>query len=253
MIESLSLRTLVIGNSGSGKSSLAGRLGVLVHVPIFDLDSIHWKGDGFGAKQDEDVARQRVADLAATQRWVIEGVYGWLAEVAVPRATALVWLDVSWDVCREGLIARGLLMTLLRGLGISSKPVLLQYGLRRTLDKFLPSPQLFDHVIVQVTLGEQVYYLDPTRLGQHGRLRSLGQVHEGTEMLVVAPDGRPSRITSPNARDLLHVDLTETASVPKPTPQRTGLTDLRNETSKYPILVAINLINCIATAKRMTP
>ena len=35
--------------------------------------------------------------------------------------------------------------------------------------------------------------------------------------------------------------------------QRTGLTDLRNETSKYPILVAINLVNCIATARRMTP
>ena len=54
------------------------------------------------------MARQKVADLAATQRWVIEGVYGWLAEVAVPRATALMWLDVSWDVCREGLLARGL-------------------------------------------------------------------------------------------------------------------------------------------------
>jgi hypothetical protein len=35
--------------------------------------------------------------------------------------------------------------------------------------------------------------------------------------------------------------------------QRAGLTDLRNETSKYPILVAINLVNCIATARRMTP
>lgn len=54
------------------------------------------------------MARQKVADLAATQHWVIEGVYGWLAEVAVPRATALMWLDVSWDVCREGLLARGL-------------------------------------------------------------------------------------------------------------------------------------------------
>jgi hypothetical protein len=35
--------------------------------------------------------------------------------------------------------------------------------------------------------------------------------------------------------------------------QRAGLTDLRSETSKYPILVAINLVNCIATARRTTP
>jgi adenylate kinase family enzyme len=108
MIESLKLRTLIIGNSGSGKSSLAERLGVLIHAPTFDLDLIHWKDDGLGAKQDEDAARQKVADLAATERWVIEGVYGWLAEVAVPRAMALIWLDIPWDVCREGLLARGL-------------------------------------------------------------------------------------------------------------------------------------------------
>jgi adenylate kinase family enzyme len=74
----LKLRTLVIGNSGSGKSSLAEGLGALIHAPVFDLDLIHWKDDGFGTKQDEDMARQKVANLAATQRWVIEGVYGWL-------------------------------------------------------------------------------------------------------------------------------------------------------------------------------
>ena len=34
--------------------------------------------------------------------------------------------------------------------------------------------------------------------------------------------------------------------------QRTGLTDLRDETSKYPILAAINLVNCIAAARRTT-
>jgi ATP-dependent protease HslVU (ClpYQ) ATPase subunit len=69
MLEALKLRTLVIGNSGSGKSSLAEGLGALIHAPIFDLDLVHWKDDGYGAKQDEDVARQQVANLAATKRW----------------------------------------------------------------------------------------------------------------------------------------------------------------------------------------
>jgi hypothetical protein len=48
-----------------------------------------------------------VREAAAQPRWVIEGVYGWLAAVAVPRATALIWLDMPWALCREGLLARG--------------------------------------------------------------------------------------------------------------------------------------------------
>ena len=104
----MKLRTLVIGNSGSGKSSLAEGLGALIHAPVFDLDLIHWKDDGFGTKQDEDMARQKVADLAATQRWVIEGVYGWLPKSQCQEQRPLCGLDVPWDVCREGLLARGL-------------------------------------------------------------------------------------------------------------------------------------------------
>lgn len=33
--------------------------------------------------------------------------------------------------------------------------------------------------------------------------------------------------------------------------QCAGLSDLQDETSKYPVLTAINLVNCIATAKRV--
>ena len=39
---------------------------------------------------------------------MIEGVFGELAQVALSRATVLVWLDLSWGECRRGLLQRGL-------------------------------------------------------------------------------------------------------------------------------------------------
>ncbi|HTP81797.1 MAG TPA: adenylate kinase [Alphaproteobacteria bacterium] len=98
-------RTVVIGNGGSGKSTLARLMGARFDVMVVDLDLLHWKDDG--RKRDEAAARRLTADAASGQRWVIEGVYGWLAKVAVPRATALVWLDLPWSECRAGLLACG--------------------------------------------------------------------------------------------------------------------------------------------------
>jgi adenylate kinase family enzyme len=107
MLEPFPQRTVVIGNSGSGKSTLAGHLAALAGVPAVDLDLLHWEGNGYGARREEAVSRRLVQDAAAQPGWVIEGVYGWLAEKALPRATALIWIDVPWSVCRDSLIARG--------------------------------------------------------------------------------------------------------------------------------------------------
>jgi Cobalamin biosynthesis protein CobT VWA domain len=109
-----------------------------------------------------------------------------------------------------------LLMTLLDALGIQTKPVLLAIGMRKGLDKMLPSPQLFNHAIVQVTVNGKVFYLDPTLLGQHGRLERMGQLHEGAQVLVVVPQNRQlSTITSTNARDLVRSEVAETVTLPR--------------------------------------
>jgi adenylate kinase family enzyme len=100
-------RTVIVGDSGSGKSTLAERLAALASVPVIDLDMLHWEGNGYGAKREAAVARQMVQEAAAQHVWVIEGVYGWLAEVALPRATSLIWLNVPWAICRDGLLTRG--------------------------------------------------------------------------------------------------------------------------------------------------
>ena len=106
MFESLSERTVIIGNSGAGKSAFAEDLSALIHVPVIDLDLLNWEGDGYGRKRDDDAARRMTLEVSARPLWIIEGVYGWLAESALPRATALIWLDFQWSLCRAGLLAR---------------------------------------------------------------------------------------------------------------------------------------------------
>jgi len=43
MFESLSQRTVIIGNSGAGKSALAESLAASIHVPVIDLDLLNWE------------------------------------------------------------------------------------------------------------------------------------------------------------------------------------------------------------------
>ena len=107
-LNDLKQRTVIVGNSGAGKSTLAEKLSHLVNVPAIDLDRLHWEEGGYSRKRDEELAKRLVRDVAAQPHWIVEGVYGWMAEVALPRATALIWLDLPWNVCRASLEQRGL-------------------------------------------------------------------------------------------------------------------------------------------------
>jgi len=92
-------RTLIIGNSGSGKSWLAQRLAEQQHVQWTDLDLIHWVSDehSIARPRAEALGMARVA--ASEEAWVIEGVYGWIVSELLPQATALIWLNLEDDDC----------------------------------------------------------------------------------------------------------------------------------------------------------
>lgn len=141
MLLSPATRWVIIGNSGSGKSTLANLLGEGLNLPVFDLDLVHWHPDG--CKRDETDAKARVAEIAAGDGWVIEGVYGWLADVALGLATMLVWLDLPWSACRDGLLARGLR----RGMTLSDQDALLawaqEYWTRTTPSSFNGHERLY--------------------------------------------------------------------------------------------------------------
>ncbi|REG32056.1 transglutaminase superfamily protein [Archangium gephyra] len=88
-----------------------------------------------------------------------------------------------------------LLVTLLRGLGIEARTALVNTELQRTLDTRLPSPGVFDHVIVQVRLDGEEYWMDPTATLERGplseqRTQPYGRallIDESTEALTPIP------------------------------------------------------------------
>src|SRR6185369_17537776 len=60
-----------------------------------------------------------------------------------------------------------LLTRLLRGLGVSARPVLVHGGLRKAVSELLPSPW-FNHVIVEFQIGEERRWVEATMKFQGG-------------------------------------------------------------------------------------
>lgn len=101
------MRTVIVGNSGSGKTWLATRLGERSGASIVHLDDIFWQPGGFDQKRSPDEVARLIDAHRAEPNWIAEGVYGDLAAEFVPNAEVLLWLDFPWSVCRTRIEARG--------------------------------------------------------------------------------------------------------------------------------------------------
>ncbi len=107
-ISAASRRIVIMGNGGSGKTWLALRLAEPLGLPLVHLDDVHWEPGRYGIARDRAVVHEDVRALASGEAWLIEGVYGRYVDIALPRTTALVWLDLSEDECVANILRRGI-------------------------------------------------------------------------------------------------------------------------------------------------
>ena len=91
-------RIHVIGAGGSGKTTLARRLGALLGLPVYELDR--------GGRGPEDVAR----DAA----WVTEGIFLFGMGPLFEAAEEIIWLDLPFRVCARRILFRHLRLSLAR-------------------------------------------------------------------------------------------------------------------------------------------
>lgn len=86
-------RIFITGNAGSGKTTLAKRVGQLLDLPVAGLDRIVWQ-PGWRKSTPEQRA-QGIARQLARPDWVAEGVSGAMLEAA----DIVLFLDVPPRTC----------------------------------------------------------------------------------------------------------------------------------------------------------
>lgn len=105
-------RISVVGTSGSGKSTVARELAGSLGVRFAELDSVFHQA-GWVPLPENDF-RQRVAEIAAGNAWVIDGNYGSVRPLVWQRADTVVWLDLPRRVTMRRLVLRTLRRAALR-------------------------------------------------------------------------------------------------------------------------------------------
>ena len=97
-------RILVLGCSGSGKSTFSIRLEKITGLPLFHLDNLWWKPDRTHISRDEFDCE--LANILNKPAWIIDGDFSRTYEVRIRACDTVIFLDYSETVCLDGITAR---------------------------------------------------------------------------------------------------------------------------------------------------
>jgi adenylate kinase family enzyme len=91
-------RVIVVGCQGSGKTTLALKLGDKLGLPVIHLDALYWR-PGW-RESDRASFRDRVTAAIAGEGWIVDGSFSGLAlDLTLARADTLVVIERPRWLC----------------------------------------------------------------------------------------------------------------------------------------------------------
>jgi adenylate kinase family enzyme len=97
-------KIIVIGCSGSGKTTFSEKLRDKIGIELFYLDAIWHRPDRTHISREEYDAR--LSEILALDSWIIDGNYSRTIETRMAACDTVFLFDLPVDVCLEGAISR---------------------------------------------------------------------------------------------------------------------------------------------------
>ena len=99
-------RIVILGITGSGKTTLAHKLSEELGIPHIQLDTLYW-GPNW-KKNPTEIFRASVEKALEQESWIIDGNGGSARDIIWPKAELAIWLDFPIPVIFYRLLKRTL-------------------------------------------------------------------------------------------------------------------------------------------------
>ncbi|NGX47152.1 MAG: Cytidylate kinase [Chlamydiae bacterium] len=99
------MKIVILGTTGSGKTTLARKISKELGIPHVELDALNW--DPNWQQVDDVLFRDRVKEAISGEKWVVDGNYSRAGHDLIwPRADVAIWLDYPLPVILWRLLKR---------------------------------------------------------------------------------------------------------------------------------------------------
>ena len=100
----LGQKIIVLGCSGSGKSTFSKRIHDAAGLPLIHLDNVWWKSDRSHISREE--FDQKLGEILQEDKWILDGDYSRTYEVRFQSCDTVFFLDYDFEECMNGIKER---------------------------------------------------------------------------------------------------------------------------------------------------
>ena len=158
-------RISIIGTTGSGKTTLACELGILLNIPVYSLDTLQKDGTGHKIEIKDFVAK--VEKVSSADSWIVDGGYKITNPIVLQPAQAVIWLDYPLRILLPRQIKRNLHQNPVIS-SVSPKKIANRFGnfislVRKLVRKHRQQKKAYNTLPVDYPHGHVFHFTHPTQ------------------------------------------------------------------------------------------